>query len=137
MERATEIVRDFRTEDPNDVSVISRVARQLGVGCQSLRNWAKWAQADAGSRPGLTSDERDDLKRLRNENHVLQRTTDILQAAAVFFRALRPPTEEVAAFIDGHRDNEFGRRQFARRRSPFQFGSSSVCDKVVRSSVTH
>jgi transposase len=37
--RATKMVLDLRAQDPNDVNVISRVARQLGVGSESLRTW--------------------------------------------------------------------------------------------------
>jgi len=67
--------------------VVTRVARQLGVGTESLRNWIKQDEIEAGLRPGLTTEERDELKRLRKENRELQRANDILQAAAVFFGA--------------------------------------------------
>jgi len=55
------------------------------VGEESLRVWVKRAQIDAGTRPGLTTEEREELKRLRKENFELQRANDILQAAATFF----------------------------------------------------
>jgi len=67
--------------------VVTRVARQLGVGTESLRQWVKQDEIEAGLRPGLTTEERDELKRLRKENRELQRANDILQAAAVFFGA--------------------------------------------------
>jgi transposase len=86
-ERAVRMVLDLQRSDPGDKSVISRVARQLGVGEESLRTWVKRAQIDAGNRPGLTTDEREELKRLRKENFELQRANDILQAAATFFGA--------------------------------------------------
>ena len=86
-ERATKMVLDLRAQDQNDVNVISRVARQLGVGSESLRTWVKQAEVEAGKRPGLTTEEREELKRLRKENRELQRANDILQAAAVFFGA--------------------------------------------------
>jgi transposase len=86
-DRAVRMVHELRREDPADNSVISRVARQLGVGTESLRNWVKQADIDAGSRPGLTTEERDELKRLRKENFELRRANDILQAAATFFGA--------------------------------------------------
>ena len=63
------------------------MARQLGVGTESLRQWVKQDEIEAGLRPGLTTEERDELKRLRKENRELQRANDILQAAAVFFGA--------------------------------------------------
>ena len=83
-DRAVRMVHQLRREDPSDNSVISRVARQLGVGTESLRNWVKQADIDAGSRPGLTTEEREELKRLRKENFELRRANDILQAAATF-----------------------------------------------------
>jgi transposase len=57
------------------------------VGGESLRVWVKQTQIDAGTRAGLTSEEREELKRLRKENFELQRANDILQAAATFFGA--------------------------------------------------
>ena len=63
------------------------MARQLGVGDESLRTWVKQAEIDAGTRPGLTTDEHDELSELRKENIELRRSNDILQAAATFFGA--------------------------------------------------
>ena len=86
-ERAVRMVLDLQRADPQDKNVISRVARQLGVGGESLRNWVKQAQIDAGQRPGLTTEEQAELTRLRKENRELRRANDILQAAASFFGA--------------------------------------------------
>ncbi|MGA7835023.1 MAG: transposase [Acidimicrobiales bacterium] len=88
-ERAVRMVLDLQRSDPSDKSVIARVARQLGVGGESLRIWVKQAQIDAGTRGGLTSEEREELKRLRKENFELQRANDILQAAATFMSIVR------------------------------------------------
>ncbi len=86
-ERAVRMVRDLRQADPIDKNVISRVARQLGVGTESLRTWVKQADVDDGKRPGLTTAEREELVTLRKENRELRRANDILQAAASFFGA--------------------------------------------------
>ena len=67
--------------------MISRVARQLGVGDRVPPAWVKQAEVDAGKRPGLTTDEQAELKRLRKENFELRRANDILQSAATFFGA--------------------------------------------------
>jgi transposase len=86
-ERAVRMVKDLRQQDPGDKAVISRVARQLGVGDESLRAWVKQSEIDAGSRAGLSSDEQAELKELRKEVKELRRSNDILQAAATFFGA--------------------------------------------------
>jgi transposase-like protein len=67
--------------------VISRVARQLGVGVESLRNWVKQADVDAGARGGLSTTEHEELRMLRKEVKELRRANDILRAAASFFGA--------------------------------------------------
>lgn len=86
-ERAVRMVGELRQQDPGDKAVISRVARQLGVGTESLRNWVKQAEVDAGRRAGTTSAEHDELVELRKEVKELRRANDILQAAASFFGA--------------------------------------------------
>jgi transposase len=86
-ERAVRMVLDLRSQDPKDQGVITRVARQLGVGTESLRTWVKQAEVDGGRRPGLTTDEQAELKRLRKESFELRRANDILQSAATFFGA--------------------------------------------------
>ncbi len=78
-------MHELRLEDPNDNTVVSRVARQLGVGTESLRLWLKQAEVDAGLKPGVTTVEHDELVALRKENKELRRANDILQAAATFF----------------------------------------------------
>ena len=86
-ERAVRMVKDLRQQDPGDKTVISRVARQLGVGDESLRAWVKQSEIDAGARPGLSTAEQDELKELRKEVRELRRSNVILQAAATFFGA--------------------------------------------------
>ncbi len=65
---------------------IAQVARDLGVGPESLRSWVRQAEADAGKRAELLStDERERLKDLEREVRELRKANEILKAASVFF----------------------------------------------------
>ncbi len=64
---------------------VSQVARDLGVSYESLRHWVKQSEIDSGERQGLTTDEREELVRLRRENRILQQEREILKKAAAFF----------------------------------------------------
>ncbi len=66
---------------------IPSIAHDLGVNTQSLRNWLHQAAIDGGNgRTGeLTTAEREELRRLRREVHVLQQEREILKKATAFF----------------------------------------------------
>src|SRR5881275_1623866 len=75
---AVELVRSGRS--------VRDVAASLGVSQQSLRNWVRQTQLDLHERDdGLTSDEREELRRLRRENVRLKQERDILKRATAFF----------------------------------------------------
>ena len=93
-ERAIRMVHEAIAESGERQGAVTRVARQLGIGPESLRNWVKQAEIDSGKRPGVTSAEQQRIAELEREVRELRRANEILKAASAFFaRELdpRPP----------------------------------------------
>ena len=85
---------------------IRQVARDLGNHREALRVWVRQAEADSGrQRDLLTSDEREELKRLRKENRELQRANAILEGrVGVFHDGARPDPAKVSRFVEARRE---------------------------------
>ena len=65
---------------------ISHVAKDIGLPAETLRKKVRQAQADQGLRPGMaTTEEREEIRKLKRENAELRRANEILKAASVFF----------------------------------------------------
>ncbi|MFI8991525.1 IS3 family transposase [Streptomyces antimycoticus] len=104
--RAVRMVAEVRDDHPNETAALQTVADKLGIGSrETLRNWVKQHEIDAGTRPGTTTDESAQLKALKKENAELKRANEVLKAAAKFLRGrARPATHTLVGFIDEHRD---------------------------------
>jgi transposase len=84
-------VRLYRESEPKPV--IRRLAEQLNVHPEALRNWIRQDQADRGERADLPSSEMlEENRRLKRENAELKRVNDVLRAASAYFAAEIGPT---------------------------------------------
>jgi transposase len=75
---------------PSQWKAIESISAKLSINHETLRQWVRRAETDAGQRPGLTTDERARIKQLERENRELRelrRANEILMAAAHFFGA--------------------------------------------------
>lgn len=84
-ERAVRLLFEHRDEYGSEWEALRSIAAKIGCSAETLRSWVRRVEVDAGRRPGLTSDERAQLKVLQRENRELRRANEILKAASVFF----------------------------------------------------
>ncbi len=90
-ERAVGMVQETTAQRNDNQGVVTRIARQLGVGRETLRVWVRQAEVDGGRRVGTTSSERQRITELERENRELRRANEILKAPSAFFaRELDP-----------------------------------------------
>ncbi len=87
-ERAVRMVTEIRSDHGSDWAAMTQVATLLGVGSpETIRKWCRQAEVDGGSRPGVTTEESSEVKRLKRENAELKRANAILKSASAFFAA--------------------------------------------------
>ncbi len=79
------MVQEHAHEYPSQWAAMRSVAEKLGCTVEALRRWVRQAERDAGTRPGLTTSERDELKRLQRESFELRRANEILKKASAYF----------------------------------------------------
>lgn len=70
--RCVRLVREHQQEYPTQTAAVTAVARQEGVSRESVRRWLAQAEIDDGARPGVTSEESAEIKRLKAENRRLK-----------------------------------------------------------------
>ncbi len=86
-ERAVRLVLETIEQTGTRQGVVGRIARQLGIGVETLREWVTRAEVDGGRRPGVPTEQQRRLAELERENRELRRANEILKSAAVFFGA--------------------------------------------------
>jgi transposase len=87
-ERAVRLVAEHRGDYETEYAAIRSIAAKLGIATpESLRKWIRQAEVDAGQRPGVSSEESAEVRKLRAEVKELRRANEILRAASAFFAA--------------------------------------------------
>ena len=82
------MVAEVREDHSSELAAIRHVAGLLGIGSpETLRTWIRRREIDAGERPGATTEQAEENKRLKRENAELRRANEILKAASAFFAA--------------------------------------------------
>jgi transposase len=82
------LVAEHRDQYETEYAAIRSIAAKLGIATpESLRKWVRQAEVDAGQRPGVSSEESAEIRRLRAEVKELRRANEILKAASAFFAA--------------------------------------------------
>jgi transposase len=84
-ERALRMFAEHRSDYPNDTALAIAVAKKIGVGRETARRWLIQSDVNAGARPGVSTNDQAEIKKLKAENRRLKEDIEILKAATVFF----------------------------------------------------
>jgi transposase len=84
-------VRDHARDYPSKYAAITAVARRLGMAPETLRKWIRQADVDEGQEPGVTTEGLKGIRELRRKVSELERTIEILSAAAGSFARQHDP----------------------------------------------
>jgi len=84
-ERAVRLVQEHRGEYASLWAAVESIAPKIGCVPQTLLDWVKQAEVDAGARPGVTTADAQRIKDLEREVKELRRANEILKLASAFF----------------------------------------------------
>ena len=84
-ERPVRMVQEHTAEYLSLWAAAQSIAPKIGCAPETLIEWLKREQIDAGQRPGVTSSGAQRIKELERENKELRRADDILKATSAFF----------------------------------------------------
>jgi transposase len=84
-ERVLRMVADHRQEYATPTALAKVIAARERIGTETVRRWIVQAEIDAGTRPGVTSEESVEIKALKAKVRRLEEDNAILKAATVFF----------------------------------------------------
>jgi transposase-like protein len=79
------MVQEHLKDYSSQWAAISSIAPKIGCVPETLREWVRKHEVDAGLRDGVTSEERDRIKALEREVKELRRANEILKLASAFF----------------------------------------------------
>lgn len=87
-DRTVRMFAEVRANYASDWKTAESIAEKLGIRtAQTVLNWVRKAQVDAGQRPGTSTEDAAEMRKLRAENKELKRANEILKAASIFFAA--------------------------------------------------
>jgi transposase len=89
--KAIRLVREHAGDYPSEYAAITAVARRLGMTPETLRKWIRQAAVDEGQAPGVTTESAREIRELKRKVSELERTIEILSAAAGFFAREHDP----------------------------------------------
>jgi transposase-like protein len=84
-ERAVRLVEEQHKDGKSQWAAMQSISAKPGCTAETLRRWVRRVERDRGRRPGVTTAEAEELKRLRRENKELKRANDILRTASAYF----------------------------------------------------
>ena len=84
-ERAVRMVLEREGDHPSRWAAVVSIAEKIGCTAQTLHEWVKKSEVDAGKRAGVSTETAEKLKALERENRELRQANEILRKASAYF----------------------------------------------------